>query len=182
MEKTITIDGKQVKLKANAASAKRYKAQFRRDLFADMFKLGAIGTFASQDATEGTIDFSNLDFDKVDFEVCYDLVWLYAKTADPEIPDPMTWLEGFDEFPIYDIMPEINEMVQKTMGAKKKILSLSGLGGMVNDFWSCFCFALYQKISSISYHTHHTHFELHTHLFPSGNHYSLLCIYMFVFV
>ena len=38
MEKTITIDGKQVKLKANAASAKRYKAQFRRDLFADMFK------------------------------------------------------------------------------------------------------------------------------------------------
>ena len=120
MEKTITIDGKQVKLKANAASAKRYKAQFRRDLFADMFKLGAIGTFASQDATEGTIDFSNLDFDKVDFEVCYDLVWLYAKTADPEIPDPMTWLEGFDEFPIYDIMPEINEMVQNNGSKKSK--------------------------------------------------------------
>ncbi|QWG33364.1 hypothetical protein [Bacillus mycoides] len=115
MEKTITIDGKQVRLKSTAATVKRYKAQFRRDLFADMLALGAIGTFTSQDASEGTIDLST-----VDFEVIYDLVWLYAKTADPNLPDPITWLDGFDEFPIYDIMPEINDLIQSTMGAKKK--------------------------------------------------------------
>ncbi|EAO54427.1 prophage pi2 protein 40 [Bacillus thuringiensis serovar israelensis ATCC 35646] len=44
----------------------------------------------------------------------------YTLKGCPEIPDRMTWLEGLMEFPIYDIMPEINEMVQKTMGAKKK--------------------------------------------------------------
>ncbi|XLG18554.1 Hypothetical protein ACI5QN_01952 [Bacillus cereus] len=63
MEKTIVIDGKQVRLKSTAATVKRYKAQFRRDLFADML--------------------SNVDLKKIDFEVIYDLVWLYAKTADP---------------------------------------------------------------------------------------------------
>ncbi|MGG1791715.1 hypothetical protein ABDI27_17800 [Bacillus mycoides] len=120
MEKTITIDGKQVRLKGTAATVKRYKAQFRRDLFADMMALGAIGTFTSQDESQGTIDLSTADFKNVDFEVIYDLVWLYAKTADQNLPDPITWLDGFDEFPIYDIMPEINDMIQSTMGAKKK--------------------------------------------------------------
>ncbi|MGI2801628.1 hypothetical protein ACRS6O_00980 [Bacillus cytotoxicus] len=120
MEKTITIDGKQVRLKSTAATVKRYKAQFRRDLFADILALGAIGTFNSQDASEGIVDLSTVDFKQVDFEVIYDLVWLYAKTADPSIPDPITWLDGFDEFPIYEIMPEIMDMIQNTMGSKKK--------------------------------------------------------------
>src|SRR6185437_5273666 len=102
MEKTILIDGTQVRLKSTAATVKRYKAQFRRDLFADMLALGAIGTFTSQDASEGTIDLSTVDFKNVDFEVIYDLVWLYAKTADLNLPDPIAWLDGFDEFPIYD--------------------------------------------------------------------------------
>ena len=30
--------------------------------------------------------------------------------------------------------------LSKQWEQKKEILSLSGLGGMVNDFWSCFCF------------------------------------------
>ncbi|MBD5798403.1 hypothetical protein BHU24_05260 [Bacillus pseudomycoides] len=120
MEKTITIDGKQVRLKSTAATVKRYKAQFRRDLFADMMGLGAIGTVTSQDGSQSYIDLSNVNLKQVDFEVIYDLVWLYAKTANPDIPDPITWLDGFDEFPIYEIMPEIDDMIQSTMGAKKK--------------------------------------------------------------
>ncbi|MEK4655943.1 MULTISPECIES: hypothetical protein [Bacillus] len=120
MEKTITIDGKQVRLKSTAATVKRYKAQFRRDLFADMMGLGAISAVTNQDGSQHPIDVSNLDLSKVDFEVIYDLVWLYARTADQSIPDPLTWLDGFDEFPIYDILPEIMDMIQSTMGAKKK--------------------------------------------------------------
>ncbi|MEY6553608.1 hypothetical protein AB8Q00_24605 [Bacillus cereus] len=119
MEKTLVIDGKQVRLKSTAATVKRYKAQFRRDLFADMMALGAIGTFTPQDGSQPSIDLSNVDLKKIDFEVIYDLVWLYAKTADPNLPDPITWLDGFEEFPIYEIIPEINDMIQSTMGAKK---------------------------------------------------------------
>ncbi|EOP22008.1 MULTISPECIES: hypothetical protein [Bacillus] len=120
MEKTITIDGKQVRLKSTAATVKRYKAQFRRNLFADMMGLGAISTLTSSDGSQQPIDTSNLDLSKVDFELVYDLTWLFAKTADSNIPDPMTWLDEFEEFPIEEIMPEIMELVQVTMGAKKK--------------------------------------------------------------
>ncbi|MED1092683.1 hypothetical protein [Bacillus paramycoides] len=120
MEKTITIDGKQVRLKSTAATVKRYKAQFRRNLFADMMGLGAISTLTSSDGSQQPIDMSNVDLSKVDFELVYDLTWLFAKTADSSIPDPMVWLDGFEEFPIEEIMPEIMELVQLTMGAKKK--------------------------------------------------------------
>ncbi|MFH7833826.1 hypothetical protein [Bacillus luti] len=120
MEKTIVIDGQKVKLKATAATVKRYKAQFRRNLFADLMALGAINALTSADGSEQPIDVSNLDLGKVDFELIYDLTWLYAKTADPNIPDPMTWLDEFEEFPIEEIMPEVMELVQVTMGAKKK--------------------------------------------------------------
>ncbi|HHT7238249.1 MULTISPECIES: hypothetical protein [Bacillus cereus group] len=120
MEKTITIDGKQVRLKATAATVKRYKAQFRRNLFADMMGLGAINGLTAPDGSQQPIDISNFDISKVDFELIYDLTWLYAKTADPSIPDPLTWLDGFEEFPMEEIMPEIMELIQVTMGAKKK--------------------------------------------------------------
>ncbi|HDR7685320.1 TPA: hypothetical protein QCX85_000664 [Bacillus toyonensis] len=119
MEKTITIDGKRVRLKSTAATVKRYKAQFRRNLFADMMGLGAISTLTSPDGSQQPIDTSNLDLSKVDFELVYDLTWLFAKTADSSIPDPMTWLDEFEEFPIEEIMPDIMELVQVTMGAKK---------------------------------------------------------------
>ncbi len=69
MEKTITIDGKQVRLKSTAATVKRYKAQFRRDLFADMLKLGVIAP--SNPQAGATIDLANADLSKVDFEVVY---------------------------------------------------------------------------------------------------------------
>lgn len=120
MEKTITIDGKQVRLKATAATVKRYKSQFRRNLFADLMGLGAISALTSPDGSQQPLDMSNVDLSNVDFELIYDLTWLYAKTADPNIPDPMAWLDEFEEFPIEQIMPEVMELVQLTMGAKKK--------------------------------------------------------------
>lgn len=140
MEKTIVIDGKQVRLKSTVATVKRYKAQFRRDLFADMMALGAIGTFTPQDGSQPSIDLSNVDLKKIDFEVIYDLVWLYAKTADPNLPDPITWLDGFEEFPIYEIIPEINDMIQSTMGAKKtkrKVMESKGLSVTENSPLIC---------------------------------------------
>lgn len=132
MEKTISIDGKQVRLKSTAATVKRYKAQFRRNLFADMMGLGAISTLTSSDGSQQPIDTSNLDLSKVDFELVYDLTWLFAKTADSSIPDPMTWLDEFEEFPIEDIMPDIMELVQVTMGAKK-IIENNGEQGTFSD-------------------------------------------------
>ena len=74
----------------------------------------------------------NVDLSNVDFELIYDLTWLYAKTTDPSIPNPMTWLDEFEEFPIEEIMPEVMELVQVTMGAKK-IKKNNGEQGTFSD-------------------------------------------------
>ena len=42
MEKTVYIDEKPVRLKSTAALPKRYKAQFRRDYFADLLKIAKV--------------------------------------------------------------------------------------------------------------------------------------------
>ncbi|GGC88025.1 hypothetical protein [Enterococcus wangshanyuanii] len=42
MEKTITIDGKQVRLRTSAATPLRYKMQFGTDYFADLLKLSKV--------------------------------------------------------------------------------------------------------------------------------------------
>ena len=45
MEKTITIDGKQVRFKSNGATPLRYKAQFGKDYFKEIMKLSTIAKF-----------------------------------------------------------------------------------------------------------------------------------------
>ena len=106
MEKTIIIDGKEVPFKSNGAIPFRYKQQFGKDFFAEIAKMSA-----------GNKEFT---MENVDLEVFYNLAWVFAKTADKTIPAPMEWLETFDTFPIFDIMPEIQDMLLATMQTKKK--------------------------------------------------------------
>ncbi|MFJ8529635.1 hypothetical protein [Bacillus sp. NPDC094106] len=114
MEKTIVIDGKDVRLKTTAAAGFRYKAQFGRDMFADMFSLQAFMPILNGEISSET------DFSKLDFDVIYNLVWVYAKTADNEIPDPMKWLDTFGEFPIYEIVIDIQDLIMKSLKTSKK--------------------------------------------------------------
>jgi hypothetical protein len=104
MEKTLTIDGKQVRFKSTAATPLRYKAQFGKDYFAELFKMKK-----NQESLEN-----------LDFEVFYNLVWALAKTADKNIPDPITWLDEFEEFPLMEIIPELQELITASIQSKKK--------------------------------------------------------------
>lgn len=115
MEKILTIDGRQVKFKSTGAFLLRYKAQFGRDVLQDIFKL--------QDAID--IETKQLkDISALDLEVFYNIVWSLAKTANPDIPPPMEWLDSFGEFPLADILPEVMELVtaslKSTAKSKKK--------------------------------------------------------------
>ena len=114
MEKILTIDGRQVKFKSTGAFLLRYKAQFGRDALQDIFKL--------QDAVDSKNRIKNIS--ALDLEVLYDLAWTLAKTADPNIPPPMEWLDEFSEFPLMDIIPEIGDMIfsclTSTVESKKK--------------------------------------------------------------
>lgn len=110
MEKTLTIDGKQVRFKSTAATPLRYKAQFGKDFFKEIYKLDALNN------VENTADV----FETVDFDFFYNLIWVLAKTANPSIPEPLTWLDEFEEFPLMEIIPELQDLLISTIQSKKK--------------------------------------------------------------
>lgn len=117
MEKTITIDGRQVTFKSSGALPKRYKMQFGRDYFVDMMSLKKM----SEEVQKAGDDIQSANFEY--FDLFYDIAWTLAKTADSAIPDPMTWLDTFDVFPIADILPEIQDLLTASISsnnAKKK--------------------------------------------------------------
>ena len=93
----------------------KYKAQFGRDAIQDIFKLqNAIDTETNE----------LVNYEALDLEVFYNLIWTLAKTADPSLPPPMEWLDGFSEFPLIDIIPEVIDMIfsclKSTVNSKKK--------------------------------------------------------------
>lgn len=116
MEKTLTIDDRQVRFKSTAATPLRYKAQFGKDFFADLIKMYPIIKNENVNAEE--LDYETLR--QIDFEVFYNIIWSLAKTADKSIPEPMEWLDGFDEFPIMEMLPELQDLITSSFQTKKK--------------------------------------------------------------
>ncbi|PEJ48218.1 hypothetical protein CN692_24230 [Bacillus sp. AFS002410] len=114
MEKTILIDGKQIRFKSTGATPLKYKAQFQKDFFVEILKLNSLKKLnAGQDIKAE-------DIDHVDFDVLYNIIWVMAKTADQTIPEPIEWLDQFDEFPLFDIVPKVQELLGFTLQTKKK--------------------------------------------------------------
>lgn len=113
MERTIEIDGKQVRLRSNAATPIRYKTQFGRDFFSDILKMNALTKFDEKKENYEVLE-------KLDMTVFYNLIWVYAKTADSSIPDPIQWLDGFEEFPLEEVMETIQELLLHSFKSKKK--------------------------------------------------------------
>lgn len=112
MEKTIVIDDKKVRFKTNGAIPLRYKAQFGKDYFKEIFKMLPIARMGKNPKPE--------DLESLDFEVFYNVAWIMAKTANPTIPEPIEWLGEFEEFPIADIFPELQDLMMATLQSKKK--------------------------------------------------------------
>lgn len=114
MEKTLTIDGKQVKFKSTGALLKRYRTQFGKDLIPELAKMKKLqGVKPNEELTEEQIKC-------IDFDTFFDIAWTLAKTADKNIPDPINWLDEFDEFPILDIVPELMVMLESNLQSTKK--------------------------------------------------------------
>lgn len=112
MEKIICIDGGPVKFKSTGALLYRYKAQFHRDAMKDIFRLAECFDDETDEIT---------DIEALDLETFYNLVWTLAKTADPNIPTPMEWLDSFSEFPLMEILPEVVEMITGCMTSNAEI-------------------------------------------------------------
>jgi hypothetical protein len=116
MEKTIVIDGKKIGFKTNGATPLRYKAQFQRDYFKEILKLAPLEKLQKKKNKEITPS----DLDALDFEVFYNIAWTMAKTYDPTIPEPLEWLETFEEFPIAEIIPQLQDLMVSSFQTSKK--------------------------------------------------------------
>ena len=103
MEKTIKIDDKLVKFKATANTPRMYRQQFQADLFVDIQNLNDAWQKARANKEplpgDALVMFENIAF-------------TMAKQADPEaVPDTADeWLEQFDMFSIWQILPEIIQL------------------------------------------------------------------------
>ena len=123
MTKKIRIDGKEVLFKASAAIPRIYRLKFHRDIYKDLRDLEkAVG---DSDEKESSLDLFSLEM----FE---NIAYIMAKHAAPqEVPDtPEEWLDGFNTFSIYQVLPEIIELwglnVQTQVESKKKFAEVSG--------------------------------------------------------
>ncbi|WP_129045006.1 hypothetical protein [Companilactobacillus metriopterae] len=119
MEKTITVDGREIILKSMGNTALIYGSQFNHDFFADLMKLANVMPTDKNGKVKDPEKWTDEDLDKLNFTPIYNFVWATAKTADSKIPEPMEWFGTFEEFPIMEIMPEIQELMMVSVQGKK---------------------------------------------------------------
>lgn len=117
MEKTITIDGREIKFRATAAVPRLYRIKFRRDIIQDMTIIKKAMDKSEQDGEhippEALTMFENV-------------AYIMAKHADKDaVPDdPDEWLDSFMTFSIYEIFQELIDLwglnMESTSITKKK--------------------------------------------------------------
>ena len=122
IEKVINISGKDVKFKSSASVPRLYRIKFKRDIFKDLTKLEKA---YSKNAN------SDDDFQIDDLEIFENVAYIMAFHADPSIPKSIDgWLEQFDMFSIYQVLPEILELWGDNMitdiESKKKLAEVIG--------------------------------------------------------
>lgn len=120
--KKIEIDGQMVAFKASAAIPRIYRLKFQRDIYKDLRSL---------EKSIGDGDEANSNLDLFSLEMFENIAYVMAKHADGSIPDtPEEWLDGFNTFSIYQVLPELIELwglnVQTDVEAKKNFVTQSG--------------------------------------------------------
>ena len=102
LQKTVTICGKEVAFRASATIPRLYRIKFRRDIFKDLSKL-------EKSVKEKTGGGTELEIE--DLEIFENVAYIMAFHADPTIPGTIEeWLDQFEMFSIYEILPEILEL------------------------------------------------------------------------
>lgn len=123
MEKTVKIDGKNVRLKSSAAIPRMYRNIFGKDIFKDMMALKKAMDRKKKQGDELPVE---------NLEMFENIAYIMAKHADPSrvSNDIGKWLDRFETFSIYQILPEIFELWnlnnKQLEHAKKKSATLIG--------------------------------------------------------
>lgn len=121
--KKIEIDGQEVEFRASAAVPRMYRLKFGRDIYKDLRQL-------ETSVGENDEDASGLDM--FSLEMFENIAFIMAKHASPDtVPsEPDEWLEQFNTFSIYQILPQLIELwglnVQTQVEERKNFAAVSG--------------------------------------------------------
>lgn len=132
IKKNIKVDDIDVPFKASAAVPRLYRLRFGRDIYKDFAKLQkSVGdSNAEKSVGDGNAEKSDLDIESL--EVFENIAFIMAKHADPDhVPDsPDEWLEQFNTFSIYEVLPKLIELwglnVETQAESKKNLVQLTG--------------------------------------------------------
>ncbi len=122
LKKEIEICGKKVPFRSSATIPRLYRAKFKRDIFKDLSKLEKSYKGKTKDGNEFQIE---------DLEIFENVAYIMAYHADNSIPASIEdWLDQFEMFSIYEILPEILELwganMMTDVAAKKNLAAVSG--------------------------------------------------------
>lgn len=122
MEKTILIDGKEVKLKATAATVLLYRTLLKRDVFKDMMKLQDNLKKAQNKATA---------LDDESYMIIVQMAYVFAKQADKSITsDFVEWLGQFEPMAFMPVLEDVlkvwAENQTQMSEAKKNSVQMTG--------------------------------------------------------
>lgn len=121
IKRAIEICGKNVPFRSSATIPRLYRAKFKRDIFKDLSKLEA--SYKGK-KTKGS------EFQIEDLEIFENVAYIMAYHADNSIPSTIEeWLDQFDMFSIYEVLPQILELWGENMmtevAAKKGLAEVS---------------------------------------------------------
>jgi len=117
MDKIVEIDGKEVKFRATARTPRLYRVVIGRDMIQDMNRL--IKAYNRKKENDDELDV-------IDLQIFEDVAYAMARHANPDIEQKTAdeWLDTFNVFSIYEVLPHIIELwainTKQTSTAKKK--------------------------------------------------------------
>lgn len=117
MDKIVEIDGKEVKFRATARTPRLYRVLIGRDMIQDMNKL-----MKAYERKKKNDD----DLDIIDLQIFEDVAYAMARHANPDMEEKTAdeWLDTFQMFSIYEVLPHIIELwalnTKQTSTPKKK--------------------------------------------------------------
>ena len=122
IQKTVKVGDKEVTLRSSATIPRLYRMKFRRDIFRDLSKLEK--SYKEKDDSTGDLEIEDL-------EIFENVAYIMAFHADPSIPGTIDeWLDQFDMFSIYEVLPEILELWGSNLftdvSAKKNVAGQKG--------------------------------------------------------
>lgn len=102
MKKIIKIDDKDLTFECSARTMRLYREKFKRDLMIDMSAL--LNGFKEKNKT-------GIEFTPELLNIFEDVAYIMNKQGDDSQPDDIyDWLDQFEMFSIYTVLPEIIEL------------------------------------------------------------------------